>query len=63
MLDLAYVPTQVFSAGCLVLPDLAVTKEPNFTSISVTAECWLSLEEVPPGAALLAYLTRKAAEG
>lgn len=54
---------QVFGAGCLVLPSMSCTADAAFSSISVSAECWLPLEEVPPGAALAAFLARKAAEG
>ena len=53
---------QVFGAGRLVLADAGVTRDPLFTSISVTAEMWLPIEEVRP-AALLAWLEGKAAEG
>lgn len=53
---------EVLGAGRLVLADVAVTKDPQFTAVSVTAEQWLPVEEVKP-AALLAWLERKAAEG
>ena len=39
---------QVFGAGRLVLPDLAVLKDPSFAAISVTAEQWLPVEAVTP---------------
>ncbi|PNH07214.1 putative methyltransferase TARBP1 [Tetrabaena socialis] len=53
---------EVLGAGRLVLADLAATRDPLFTAVSVTAERWLPMEEVKP-AALLAWLERKAAEG
>ncbi|GIL82026.1 hypothetical protein Vretifemale_10973 [Volvox reticuliferus] len=53
---------EVLGAGRLVLADLAATRDPVFTSVSVTAEQWLPMEEVKP-AALLAWLERRAAEG
>lgn len=53
---------EVFSASRLVLADTSVTSHPDFSSISVSAEHWVPLEEVPP-AALLPWLQRKAAEG
>ncbi|GLI70009.1 hypothetical protein VaNZ11_014743 [Volvox africanus] len=53
---------EVLGAGRLVLADLAATRDPLFTSVSVTAEQWLPMEEVKP-AALLAWLERRAAEG
>ncbi|GIL43959.1 hypothetical protein Vafri_1516 [Volvox africanus] len=53
---------EVLGAGRLVLADLAATRDPMFTSVSVTAEQWLPMEEVKP-AALLAWLERRAAEG
>jgi hypothetical protein len=34
-------------ASSLVLPDLAVTRLPEFKSIAVTAHLWLPLQEVP----------------
>ncbi|KXZ44095.1 hypothetical protein GPECTOR_74g709 [Gonium pectorale] len=53
---------EVLGAGRLVLGDMAATKDPLFTSVSVTAEQWLPMEEVKP-AALLAWLEQRAAEG
>eukprot|EP00887_Chlorella_sp_A99_P000598 scaffold17.g598.t1 len=53
---------EVFRASGLVLSDLAVTRDPGFVSISVTAEQWIPLMEVPEPA-LAAWLASKAAEG
>jgi hypothetical protein len=53
---------QVFRAAQLVVPDLRVTSDPLFASISVTAENWVPLEEVKEPA-LLAWLQKKKAEG
>lgn len=53
---------EVFGAGRLVLSDLSVARDPSFAAVSVTAEQWLPLEQVPP-ALLLPWLERRAAEG
>ncbi|GAB4823730.1 hypothetical protein N2152v2_010776 [Parachlorella kessleri] len=37
---------EVFGAGCLVLADASVTKDPSFAGISVTAEMWIPIKEV-----------------
>lgn len=38
---------EIFNATALVLPSLKILKEHAFQSISVTAEKWVPLEEVP----------------
>jgi tRNA guanosine-2'-O-methyltransferase len=53
---------EVFRASRLVLADSRVTKDPQFASISVSAEHWVPIEEVAP-VALEPWLRRKAAEG
>jgi tRNA guanosine-2'-O-methyltransferase len=39
-------PKQIFAAATLVLPDLRVTKEPLFESISSSAARWVRMEQV-----------------
>ncbi|WIA08744.1 hypothetical protein OEZ85_008167 [Tetradesmus obliquus] len=53
---------EVLGAGALVLADKRVTADAGFTSISVTAERWVPIEEVKE-AALLAWLATKQAQG
>ncbi|PRW33151.1 methyltransferase TARBP1 [Chlorella sorokiniana] len=53
---------EVFRASSLVLGDLAVTRQKEFTSIAVTAHHWVPLQEVPE-AALAPWLRRQAADG
>lgn len=53
---------EVMRAQQLVLPDLRIVKEPGFTSISVTAEQWVPLAEVPEGA-LVGWLGARRREG
>jgi tRNA G18 (ribose-2'-O)-methylase SpoU len=53
---------EVLGAGALVLGDASVTSDPTFTAISVTAERWVPVMEVPE-AALLGWLERKRGAG
>lgn len=53
---------EVFGSSRLVLADARVTKDHQFTSISMTSEQWLSIDEVHP-AALLPWLEARRAEG
>jgi tRNA G18 (ribose-2'-O)-methylase SpoU len=53
---------EVLGAERLVLADLGVTKHKDFTSVSVTAEKWLRLDECPIFG-LAAYLKRLKREG
>lgn len=53
---------EVFQAEKLVLADHSITKTHQFTSISVTAEDWITIEEVKP-VALYPWLSRKQSEG
>ncbi|KAL6847720.1 hypothetical protein ACP4OV_022508 [Aristida adscensionis] len=53
---------EVFRAGALVVAERGVAEEKQFRLISVTAEKWVPLLEVPP-ASLGAYLQRKRGEG
>ena len=53
---------QVFGASALALADLRVLKDPAFRSVSVTAERWVPLEQVPERT-LLPWLAQKRAQG
>ena len=53
---------QVFQASALVLADMRVLKDPAFLSVSMTAEQWVPLLEVPERD-LLAWLQEKQAAG
>ena len=53
---------QVFGATALALADLRVLKDPAFRSVSVTAERWVPLEQVPERT-LLPWLAQKRAQG
>lgn len=53
---------EVFRAESLVISDRSITKTHQFTSISVTAEAWLDIEEVKP-VALHSWLLSKKSEG
>ena len=53
---------QVFLASALVLADLRVLKDPAFLSVSMTAEQWVPLLEVPERD-LLGWLEAKQAAG
>lgn len=53
---------EVFRAAALVVSDKRVTKDALFSSISVTAEQWIPLLEVPE-ADLCNWMLRKRAEG
>ncbi|GMH35313.1 hypothetical protein BSKO_03181 [Bryopsis sp. KO-2023] len=53
---------EVFRAQLLVMADLRVLKDKQFTAISTTAEQWMPMEEVPP-AALLPWLQVKRSQG
>ena len=53
---------QVFGASALALADLRVLKDPTFRKVSVTAEQWVPLEQVPERA-LLPWLALKRAQG
>ncbi|KAF6260973.1 hypothetical protein COO60DRAFT_830876 [Scenedesmus sp. NREL 46B-D3] len=53
---------EVLGAGALVLADRRVAADAAFTSISVTAERWVPIEEVKE-AALLSWLATKQAQG
>lgn len=53
---------EVFQTRLLVVADRSVTKSQSFTSISVTAEEWIEIEEVKP-AALSPWLLGKKSEG
>lgn len=53
---------QVFQASALVLADLRVLKDPAFLSVSMTAEQWVPLLEVPERD-LLGWLEAKQAAG
>eukprot|EP00850_Spirogloea_muscicola_P012328 SM000079S22446 [mRNA] locus=s79:184349:195635:- [translate_table: standard] len=53
---------EVFKASCLVVSDLRVVKDRHFQQISVTAEQWVPMAEVPE-AALIAYLESKKRAG
>jgi tRNA G18 (ribose-2'-O)-methylase SpoU len=54
---------EVFGARALVLSDASrVTSDPLFTSLSVTAERWVPVVEVPE-AALVPWLLNRRAEG
>ena len=37
---------KIFAAGALILPDLRVTEDPMFASISSSAASWISMEQV-----------------
>jgi hypothetical protein len=52
----------VFRAASLVLSSAKPLSDPAFKSISVTAEQWCPIEEVPP-AALLSWLAAKKRSG
>eukprot|EP00850_Spirogloea_muscicola_P015796 SM000124S25928 [mRNA] locus=s124:173056:184239:- [translate_table: standard] len=53
---------EVFKASCLVVSDLRVVKDRHFQQISVTAEQWVPMAEIPE-AALIAYLESKKRAG
>jgi tRNA G18 (ribose-2'-O)-methylase SpoU len=53
---------EVFRASKLVLQDASITKDPTFTSISVSAEHWVPIEQVSP-VVLAPWLRKKATEG
>ena len=53
---------QVFQASALVLGDLRVLKDPAFLAVSMTAQQWVPLLQVPERD-LLAWLKRKQATG
>ena len=53
---------EIFRASTLVMADVSILKDPQFASISVSAEHWVPIEEVRP-AALDPWLRRKAAQG
>ncbi|DBA85457.1 TPA: hypothetical protein ACH3X2_000409 [Trebouxia sp. C0005] len=53
---------EVFRAAALAVSDMRITKDPLFSSISVTAEQWMPLLEVPE-AALNHWMAQKRAEG
>eukprot|EP00850_Spirogloea_muscicola_P013167 SM000088S23708 [mRNA] locus=s88:254230:265415:+ [translate_table: standard] len=53
---------EVFRASCLVVSDLRVVKDRHFQQISVTAEQWVPMAEVPE-AALIVYLESKKRAG
>eukprot|EP00803_Ostreobium_quekettii_P004979 evm.model.scf_25EXC.11 EVM.evm.TU.scf_25EXC.11 scf_25EXC:202046-215443(-) len=53
---------EVFHASALVVADGRITKDYGFTSISVTAEQWVPIIEVPP-VALGAWLAERRREG
>ena len=38
---------EIFQANCLALANAAVVKDPEFQQISVTAEKWVPIMEVP----------------
>lgn len=52
----------MFGAAALVLADLKVLKDPVFKGISVTAERWVPLQQVPPRE-LLPWLRHKRSQG
>ncbi len=53
---------EVFRAAALAVSDMRITKDPLFSSISVTAEQWMPLLEVPE-ADLSHWMVQKRAEG
>lgn len=53
-----FIVPQVFRAAQLVVPDMRLTQDTLFSSISVTAEQWVPMLEVPE-AALLPWLEKK----
>ncbi len=54
---------EIFQAEQLVLPSMRCTKEKLFKQISVTANQWIDVHAVAPGAELHAFLGAKRAEG
>lgn len=56
------VRAQVFRAAALVVADLKVLKEHSFMAVSMTAELWVPILEVPE-TALLAWLLERQRAG
>ena len=54
---------EIFGAEQLVLPSLQFVPERAFASISATADQWVPMLAVPPGAELLEWLRRQKREG
>ena len=54
---------EIFSAGLLVIPDLKMAQDKNFTSVSVTSENWMPILGVQPGVELFQFLQQKRKEG
>ncbi len=54
--------SQVFQASALVLADLRVLKDPAFLAVSMTAQLWVPLLEVPERD-LLRWMQEKQAAG
>lgn len=62
MRDECWNMSQVFQALALVLADLRVLKDPAFLAVSMTAQQWVPLMEVPERD-LLRWLQEKQAAG
>ncbi|KAL0881206.1 hypothetical protein ABMA27_002310 [Loxostege sticticalis] len=54
---------EVFGVREYVVPSLRHLQDKQFQGLSVSAERWIDVDEVRPGAPLKEYLTRKRAEG
>lgn len=53
---------EIFGCSELVLPDLTLTQDPLYQSMSVTSDHWIKLTEVPP-ARLLRWITSMRRQG